>query len=229
VKVFSISFASALVFHVGVAGVVALGAPHGDSVHVATTGDEIEVENDVPEAVHVEHVVQAPVTSEVREASHGAPSSVHVLLRAATQVATGSDDVVPIPEPTQAPPAHFAMSLSAQIGTSGGSELVPPTPPQEDVVSDVEVTERARKLGGATPLYPTDAVAQGVELDSPLPFEIVVDTRGRVEGVRALSHAGHGFDEAAIAALRTFRFSPAQRYGHAVRVRMHWTVDFRLN
>lgn len=227
-KVFSISFASALVFHVGVAGVVVLGAPHGPSVRVATTGDEIEIENDVPEAVYVEHV-QAPLTSEVREASHGAPTSVHVLARAATQVSTGSDDVIPMPEPTQTPPAHFAISLSEQIGTSGGSVVLPPTPPQGDVVSDAEVTERARKLAGATPVYPTDAIAQAVELDSPLPFEIVVDTRGRVEGVRALSHAGHGFDEAAIAALRTFRFSPAQRYGHAVRVRMHWTVDFRLN
>jgi TonB family protein len=229
VKVFSISFASALVFHAGLAGVVVLGGAHGSSARMVPTGDAIEILTDEPEAVHVEHVEQAPIQPEVRTSSHGAASPVHVLARVAAQTSALTDDVTPEPQPTQAPPAHFAMSLSSQVGTSSGSVSIPPSVAAGDIVSDAEVTERAHKLVGVAPQYPPDAIAQGVELDSPLPFEIVVDTGGHVERVRALAHAGHGFDEAALAALQTFRFSPATRYGHAVRVRMRWTVDFRLN
>jgi TonB family protein len=228
VKVFSISFASALLFHAGLAGVVVLGGAHGASTHVVVPGDTIEILTDEPEAVHVEHVEQAPVQSEVRASAHGASNPIHVVARVAAQTAP-SDDVTPQPLPTQAPPAHFTMSLSSQMGTSSGSVSSPPTLPTGDIVSDSEVTERARKLVGTSPTYPPDAIAQNIELDAPLPFEIVVDTGGHVERVRALAHAGHGFDEAAVAALQTFRFSPAMRDGHAVRVRMHWTVDFRFN
>lgn len=80
-KVFSISFVSALVFHAGVAGVVVLGGARGSSAHVVPTGDTIEILTDEPEAVHVEHVEQAPVQSEVRASSHGASSPVRVLAR----------------------------------------------------------------------------------------------------------------------------------------------------
>jgi TonB family protein len=40
--------------------------------------------------------------------------------------------------------------------------------------------------------------------------------------------AGHGFDASALAAIRAYRFSPAEREGRRVRVRMPWTVQFRL-
>jgi len=50
-----------------------------------------------------------------------------------------------------------------------------------------------------------------------------------VVSARALQHAGYGFDEAAMAALRTYRFAPAKRNGRAVAVRMKWTVDFRFD
>jgi TonB family protein len=43
-----------------------------------------------------------------------------------------------------------------------------------------------------------------------------------------MGHVGYGFDEAAAAAMRKYRFSPAARDGHAVSVRMPWTVQFRL-
>ena len=51
---------------------------------------------------------------------------------------------------------------------------------------------------------------------------------GRVLEARSLSHHGYGLDEAAERAIRTWQFSPALRDGHPVRVRMRWTVQFRL-
>ena len=45
---------------------------------------------------------------------------------------------------------------------------------------------------------------------------------------RALTHVGYGLDEAALRAIRAYRFSPARRAGRPVPVRMRWSVQFRL-
>ena len=100
------------------------------------------------------------------------------------------------------------------------------------VVTESDVTERlARRVGGPKPAYPAEALAgEGIELESPLPFEIIVDATGRVEQTRPLSHAG-------LRPRRGRRRCPAlvpilsgrsQRPRRA-RVRMRWTVDFRFN
>ncbi len=165
--------------------------------------------------------------SESRQASRGTPNPAHVIAHAGP-VQTSSEDVVPEAEPMQ--PARFKMSLSSHPSEAGAhGEAASPPSASNDVVADTDVTDRARKIGGASPAYPLEAARQGVELGSPLAFEVVVDTSGHVEQARPLSHAGYGFDEAAMSALRTFRFSPATRGGRAVRVRMRWTVDFHFN
>jgi TonB family protein len=45
---------------------------------------------------------------------------------------------------------------------------------------------------------------------------------------RVLHPAGLGLDAAALTAVRRYRFTPAERGGHPVRVRMRWSVEFRL-
>ena len=59
-------------------------------------------------------------------------------------------------------------------------------------------------------------------------LEIVVDAGGHVMDARVTKRAGFGFDDAALAAVRTYRFAPAQHEGRAVGVRMRWSVSFRL-
>lgn len=88
------------------------------------------------------------------------------------------------------------------------------------------VSVPAKLVGSATAAYPTDARADDVEGDVGL--EIVVDAQGQVIDARVAKRAGHGFDESALAAIRRYRFSAAQRDGRNVRVRMPWTVQFRL-
>jgi TonB family protein len=58
--------------------------------------------------------------------------------------------------------------------------------------------------------------------------QIVVQTDGRVAAARAVRTVGFGLDEAVLHAIRAYRFSPALRAGRPVRVRMRWTVQFRL-
>jgi len=59
-------------------------------------------------------------------------------------------------------------------------------------------------------------------------LELVVGTSGAVESARVVRGIGHGLDEAALRAVRRFRFAPATKAGHPVRVRMGWSVQFRL-
>jgi len=102
--------------------------------------------------------------------------------------------------------------------TPGGEPLAVPE-------SGVDVP--ARLLMGGVPSYPPQASEAAIEADVPL--EIVVDARGRVVGAHALTHAGYGLDDAAERTVRSYRFAPAIRQGHATPVRMKWTMLFRLH
>jgi TonB family protein len=88
------------------------------------------------------------------------------------------------------------------------------------------VSTPAKLVSSVTAAYPPDARGDDVEGDVGL--EIVVDVEGRVVEARVVTRAGHGFDESALSAIRRYRFSAAQREGRNVRVRMPWTVQFRL-
>ena len=102
-------------------------------------------------------------------------------------------------------------------GGAGGDDVV-------HAASTVQVS--ARLVQSVVAAYPVHARADEVEGD--VGVEIVVDREGRVIDARVTRPAGHGFDEAALVAVRAYRFSPAQREGRAVRVRMPWSVQFRL-
>jgi TonB family protein len=93
-------------------------------------------------------------------------------------------------------------------------------------VPERHVTSRAHLASGAAPAYPESARADGIEADVPL--EIVVSPAGAVETARVLRPAGHGLDQAALDAVRSYRFTPATKDGHPVHVRMQWLVQFRL-
>ena len=140
-----------------------------------------------------------------------------------------------------APPPRFAMSggTVATRATSVGSPVLDlPSQPgaagqpgsgQTDattVFSEGEVNEPARLVTPGPLVYPAAARAAAIELD--LPVEIIVDRSGRVTSARALRHAGYGLDEAALRAVRDYRFSPAKRAGRTVPVRMRWIMQFRL-
>lgn len=88
------------------------------------------------------------------------------------------------------------------------------------------VSAPAKLVASALAAYPPAARADDVEGDVGL--EIVVDAGGNVVDARVIARAGHGFDDAALAAIKRYRFSPASREGRSVRVRMPWTVQFRL-
>jgi TonB family protein len=73
--------------------------------------------------------------------------------------------------------------------------------------------------------YTATAAAQRVE--GLVTVEAAVDTDGRVSVLRIINGLGFGLDESAIAALQTWRFSPADRNSVPVPVIARIDVEFR--
>jgi protein TonB len=119
--------------------------------------------------------------------------------------------------------AYGAASAGAAGGTSG---TAPPREDSGEPLGQDAVDAQARLVLGLAPSYPDAARAAGIEGDVRL--ELVVGVSGAVESARVVRGIGHGLDEAALRAVRQFRFAPASKAGHAVRVRMGWSVQFRL-
>jgi TonB family protein len=74
--------------------------------------------------------------------------------------------------------------------------------------------------------YPKEANEKGLEADVDL--VLVIDAEGRVESAEVLAPAGHGFDEAAIAAAKRFVFRPAEKDGRPVKSKIVYRYSFHF-
>ncbi len=99
-------------------------------------------------------------------------------------------------------------------GTGGGVFHVGGgvSPPRPIYQPDPEFSEEARK-----------AKYQGV-----CTLALIVGTDGRPTNIRVQSSLGMGLDEKAIEAVKNWRFEPAMKDGHPVRVEIAVEVDFHL-
>jgi protein TonB len=92
-------------------------------------------------------------------------------------------------------------------------------------IPEASVDAKARLVRGLAPAYPDAQRADGVQGDVRL--ELVVGVSGAVESARVIRGVV-GLDDAALRAVREFRFAPATKEGRAVPVRMIWSMQFRL-
>jgi periplasmic protein TonB len=83
-----------------------------------------------------------------------------------------------------------------------------------------------RLLHEVKPDYTEDARRHGVE--GEVVMEVVVRHDGSVGDVRLVSGLGYGLNDRAMAAVRQWRFSPAQRRGLPVDVLVEVAVEFKL-
>jgi TonB family protein len=72
--------------------------------------------------------------------------------------------------------------------------------------------------------YPPEAMRD--RLEGTVGLEVVVDEGGRVVDARVVQPAGHGFDEAALAAVRQFVFEPARKDGAPIRSSVQLAYEF---
>ena len=75
------------------------------------------------------------------------------------------------------------------------------------------------------PVYPPEALDGGVAGDVTLTIDIAAD--GHVTAVSVATPAGHGFDEAAVAAAREMEFFPAEVDGKPSPIRIEYTIHFQ--
>jgi TonB family protein len=86
------------------------------------------------------------------------------------------------------------------------------TPPRAISAPDPQYSDQARKAG----------------LVGIVTMWLVVDSEGKPQNVHVSRHLGMGLDEAAVAAVQTWRFQPAEKAGIPVPVRIMVEVQFRM-
>ncbi|HKB75828.1 MAG TPA: TonB family protein, partial [Myxococcales bacterium] len=115
----------------------------------------------------------------------------------------------------------LAATLLLALAQSGENvrEAPPPAP-----VRPPELTRAPTLIDFHPADYPPDRLARGEEADVGCLVDI--DADGRVTGVLVDRPAAPDFDEAAVAAIRAFRFSPAEIDGKPSAVRVHYVYHF---
>lgn len=138
-------------------------------------------------------------------------------------------------KPEVAPPAPTALGVPGGIGTGlpdvgavNASPLAPPPPP-------VPVPEPPRRVGGIirppertvfkAPEYPP--VAKAARIEGMVVLEATLDERGVVQNVTVLRSVPL-LDQAAIDAVRQWRYLPTRLNGVAISIIMTVTVTFSM-
>ena len=112
----------------------------------------------------------------------------------------------------------FAAGAAAQNDPTGANV------PRGDAPGG-DVTPPTLKARVEAP-YPAEALRARIE--GSVGVEVDIDENGSVVGARVVGPAGRGFDEAALAAVRQFKFEPARQGGKAIRSTVQITYEFHL-
>jgi periplasmic protein TonB len=139
------------------------------------------------------------------------------------------------PEPASVPPGPpVDGALPAEFGVDGGvptaAPLLPPPPPPLPVPEVRPVRpggqiREPKRIVDVAPVYPR--IAQTAQVQGIVILEAIIGTDGRVDGVRVLRSVPL-LDEAAIAAVKQWRYTPTLLNNVPVPVLMTITVKFHL-
>lgn len=139
------------------------------------------------------------------------------------------------PSVSGAPLSLPTLSLATDIqipalpGPSSLS-LAAPSAPESGITAPAVTTfdKPPRVLTRLDPFYPTEARRSGTEGCDLV--RVLVDEDGRAAKTEVVESQPAGvFDAAALKAIRGWRFSPAQRFGHSVAVRIDIPISFKLD
>jgi periplasmic protein TonB len=161
-----------------------------------------------------------------RPAPAASPGAAPMAAPSAVTPETGRENDVAVSRSSVAAPGvEESVVPSAPIGTLPGATLPPPPPTRQQPIHLHSGIAAPRKIVGATPIYP--ALAQAARQEGVVILETIIDARGAVEKVHVLR--GYPLlDQAAIDAVRQWRFTPALLNGQPVPVVMTVTVNFSL-
>jgi len=159
--------------------------------------------------------------------------------------ATASPNAAPLTAPTgitketgiENLAVDSARSEAVEIEGSGGSAIdalagarraLPPPPPPPTPQAPVRLhsgMQAPRKIVDVSPAYPT--IARTAHVEGVVILEAVIDAAGGVESVRVLRSIPL-LDQAAVEAVRQWKFTPTLLNGEPVPIVMTVTVNFTL-
>jgi protein TonB len=184
----------------------------------------------LPDYMRVAPMPPPPPAPRLRATPSSAARSVEnpnpVPTVAPTSIAPETDPPAAVPDLGGIPsPAGTPGGLGV---LPGGSPIVmqPPEPPRPNVpvrVADLPVSPR--KIVDVRPLYPD--IARVARVEGTIIMEAVLDTSGRVTQLRVLKSVPL-LDQAALDAVRQWRYTPSLYGGRPVSVLMTITVRFML-
>jgi protein TonB len=102
-----------------------------------------------------------------------------------------------------------------------------PPPPQPKTVRPGGSIRVPRRINDVRPVYPV--IAQQARREGTVVIDALIGEDGRIRQARVLSKPEPLLDEAALAAVRQWVFTPTLLNGEPVSVAMTVTVDFRLH
>jgi protein TonB len=105
-------------------------------------------------------------------------------------------------------------------------EVKPYASPTGRYVPPFKVTRLPEKETEVEARYPEEARKLGLE--GQVVLRLTIDAKGSVVLVKVVRSAGHGFDEAAVEALKRFRFKPAMEGSDPVATEITYTYTFQL-
>jgi len=184
----------------------------------------------LPDYMRAAPLPPPPPALRVRRAEAPAPSAAPNPDVAPTS-APGA--IKPEAEPPGSPVPDLGLPPRAGVpdglGLLAGDKPVPVTPPDPPrPVAPVRVADLPvvpRKMVDVRPQYPE--IARAAHVEGTIIMEAVLDTSGRVTQIRILRSVPM-LDQAAVDAVRQWRYTPSLYGGHPVSVLMTITVRFTL-
>jgi protein TonB len=149
----------------------------------------------------------------------------------ATIPLTAPDGIAPEREaPTQADATNDTGSVvpGIDLGSASGNFVEPPPPPTPAPGGPIRMhlgVDQPRKVHDVVPVYPALARAAGAR--GVVIIEATIDARGDVVATKVLRSVPL-LDEAAVEAVRQWKYTPARLNGEPVAVLMTVTVNFTL-
>ena len=96
-----------------------------------------------------------------------------------------------------------------------------------DVQVEVQVDQKPSVLRKVEPKYPE--AARRANREAVVMVEFTVDVNGKATDIKVAKPKGFGFDEAAIEAIKKWRFTPAKKGGESVPMRVRQPIRFNLD
>ena len=132
------------------------------------------------------------------------------------------DLTVPIPETVIETPVELPPIQATPAPPSNSAPVAIPTDGAPIEATSLAVTSRYE------PAYPPASRRENEE--GTVRLRVLVDETGRPQDVRVLKSSGHSrLDEAAVAAVKRWKFKPATQEAHAVKAWTQVAVQFRLD